>query len=80
MPAQRAGLMSPEDNGVPSTIPTDTCEHSTMPLEGGQLLLEGGQLLLEQFNFYLLAKVNHLSKVGDRACAYVEWTLEIYRL
>lgn len=73
MPAQRAGLMSPEDNGVPSTIPTDTCEHSTMPLEGGQLLLE-------QFNFYLLAKVNHLSKVGDRACAYVEWTLEIYRL
>lgn len=31
MPAQRASLISPEDNGVPSTMPIDTCKHSTMP-------------------------------------------------
>lgn len=31
MSVQRAGPMSPKDNGVPSTTPTNSCEHSTMP-------------------------------------------------
>lgn len=30
MPSQRAGPMAPEDNGVPSTIPTNTYEDPTM--------------------------------------------------